>query len=57
MRSGTAAMDQLARVGTIFIAFADGTRHEQALLDGSPAQMRKVDDEVARFNAMVDVAG
>ncbi len=31
------------RVGTIFIAFADGTRHEQALRQGSMAQMRKVD--------------
>lgn len=44
------------RVGTIFVAFADGTRHEQPLYQGSPAQMRKVDAAVARFNAMADTA-
>ena len=44
------------RVGTIFVAFADGTRHERPLLQGSPAQIRKVDAELARFNAMADAA-
>jgi hypothetical protein len=44
------------RVGNIFIAFANGSRHELPLRQGSPAQMREVDAAVARFNAMVDVA-
>ncbi len=44
------------RVGTIFIAFADGKLHKRPLLQGSPGQMRNVDVEIARFNAMVDVA-
>jgi hypothetical protein len=44
------------RIGTIFVAFADGTRHETPLLQGSPAQMRKVDVAIARFNAMADAA-
>jgi hypothetical protein len=43
------------RVGTIFVAFADGKRNQIALSQGSRAQMRKVDDAVARFNAMVDI--
>ncbi|HEY2574783.1 MAG TPA: hypothetical protein VGI74_00595 [Streptosporangiaceae bacterium] len=44
------------RVGTILVAFADGTRHEMPLRQGSPAQMRKVDAAIARFNAMADAA-
>lgn len=44
------------RVGTIFVAFANGKLHKRPLLQGSPRQMRNVDAEVARFNAMVDVA-
>jgi hypothetical protein len=59
--SGAAVLSSIVignvpRVGTIFVAFADGSRHEIALRQGSPAQMRKVDDAVARFNAIVDVA-
>ncbi len=42
------------RVGTIFVAFADGTRHEKALRQGSRAQMHKVDQAIALFNAMAD---
>jgi Short C-terminal domain len=45
------------RVGTIFVAFANGKLHKKALLQGSPRQMRNVDTEVARFNAMADAAG
>lgn len=44
------------RVGTIFVAFANGKLHKKALLQGSPRQMRNVDAEVARFNTMADVA-
>ena len=44
------------RVGTIFVAFEDGTRHEQPLRQGTRAQMQKVDAAVARFNAMADAA-
>jgi hypothetical protein len=44
------------RVGTIFVAFANGTRHEIPLLQGSLTQMRKVDAAIARFNAMADAA-
>jgi hypothetical protein len=45
-----------AKVGMIFVAFADGTRHEQSLRQGSRRQMQDVDAAVALFNAMVDVA-
>jgi hypothetical protein len=34
------------RVGTIFIAFANGKLHKRPLLQGSPGQMRNVDTEV-----------
>jgi hypothetical protein len=44
------------RVGTIFVAFANGKKHQIALSQGSPVQMRKVNDAVALFNAMVDIA-
>lgn len=44
------------RVGTIFVAFANGKLHKKALLQGSPRQMRNVDADVARFNTMADVA-
>jgi hypothetical protein len=43
-----------ARVGTIFVAFADGTRWEKPLYQGTRPQMQKVDAAVARFNAMAD---
>jgi hypothetical protein len=42
------------RVGTIFIAFADGTRWEKPLCQGTRAEMAKVDVAIARFNAMAD---
>jgi hypothetical protein len=42
------------RVGTIFVAFADGTRWKRPLYQGTRSQMQKVDAAVARFNAMVD---
>ena len=44
------------RVGTVFVAFADGTRFETKLLQGSPKQMRDVDAQIARFNTMADLA-
>jgi hypothetical protein len=42
------------RVGTIFVAFADGTRHERPLRMGTRPEMQKVDAAIARFNAMAD---
>jgi hypothetical protein len=42
------------RVGTIFVAFADGTRWEKKLYQGTRQQMQKVDVAIARFNAMAD---
>jgi hypothetical protein len=42
------------RVGTIFVAFADGTRWETPLHQGTRHQMQKVDAAIARFNAMAD---
>lgn len=44
------------RVGTIFVVFADGTRHEIPLRMGTRAEMQKVDAAIARFNAMADAA-
>jgi hypothetical protein len=44
------------KVGTLFVAFADGTRFESPLLQGSRAQMRKVDEEIALFNRLADLA-
>jgi hypothetical protein len=44
------------RVGTIFAAFADGTRHETPLLMGSRDEMHRIDTAIARFNAMADAA-
>jgi hypothetical protein len=44
------------RVGTIFVAFADGTRHETPLRMGTRAEMHRVDAAIARFNAMADAA-
>jgi hypothetical protein len=44
------------RVGTIFVAFADGTRHEAPLRMGTRAEMHEVDAAIARFNAMADAA-
>jgi hypothetical protein len=43
-----------ARVGTIFVAFANGTRWERPLYQDSRSQMQKVDAAIARFNAMAD---
>jgi hypothetical protein len=37
------------RVGTIFVAFADGTRHDRALKQASRPQMQKVDEAVRQF--------
>lgn len=44
------------RVGTIFVAFADGTRHEIPLRAGSRDEMHRIDTAIARFNAMADAA-
>jgi hypothetical protein len=44
------------RVGTIFVAFADGTRHEQPLYQGSARKMQEVDAAIRRFNIMADLA-
>jgi hypothetical protein len=44
------------RVGTIFVAFADGTRHETPLRMGTRAELNKVNAAIARFNAMADAA-
>jgi hypothetical protein len=43
------------RVGTLFVAFADGTMHKSKLLQGSPRQMQAVVDEINRFNLMADM--
>jgi hypothetical protein len=44
------------RVGTIFVAVADGSRHEKPLLQGTRYAMHKIDQAVARFNALADAA-
>lgn len=44
------------RVGTIFVACSNGNRHETPLRMGTRAEMHKVDEEIARFNAMADAA-
>ncbi len=44
------------RIGTIFVAFADGTRHEIPLLAGSRDMMHRIDKAIARFNVMADAA-
>lgn len=43
-------------VGTIFVALANGTRHETPLRMGTRSEMHKVDETIARFNAMADAA-
>lgn len=45
------------RVGTIFVAFEDGSRHERPLRQGTPSEMHKVDVAIRRFNTMADAAG
>ena len=44
------------RTGTIFVSFADGTRHEVALRLGTDEQRQAIDAAVTRFNAMADAA-
>jgi hypothetical protein len=44
------------RIGTIFVAFADGTRYETPLRLGSDEQTAAIEAEVARFNAMAAAA-
>lgn len=44
------------RTGTIFVSFADGTRHETALRLGTDEQRQAIDAAVRRFNAMADAA-
>jgi len=44
------------RTGTVFVSFADGTRHETALRLGTDEQRQAIDAAVTRFNAMADAA-
>ena len=44
------------RIGTLFVAVADGTIHTEPLRQRSRAQMQAIDDEIALFNAMADIA-
>ena len=45
------------RIGTIFVAFSDGTRWERPLHQGTRLQMQKVDAEINQFNAMAELVG
>jgi hypothetical protein len=44
------------RTGTIFVSFADGTRHETVLRLGTDDQRQAIDAAVTRFNAMAGAA-
>ena len=47
----------VGRIGTAFVAFADGTRFESPIKMGSQAQLRAVDEQIAKFNLLVDALG
>jgi hypothetical protein len=44
------------RVGTIFVAVADGSRHELPLQQGTRPTMHRIDQQIAQFNALADAA-
>jgi hypothetical protein len=55
-RIKAAVLGTSPRTGTIFVSFADGTRHEIALRLGTDQQRQAIDAAVTRFNAMADAA-
>ena len=55
-RIKAAVLGSSPRTGTIFVSFADGTRHETALRLGTDEQRQAIDAAVTRFNAMADAA-
>jgi hypothetical protein len=55
-RIKAAVLGTSPRTGTIFVSFADGTRHEVALRLGTAEQRQAIDAAVRRFNAMADAA-
>jgi hypothetical protein len=55
-RIKAAVLGTSPRIGTIFVRFADGTRHEVALRLGTDEQQQAIDAAVRRFNAMADAA-
>ena len=55
-RIKAAVLGTSPRTGTIFVSFADGTRHEIALRLGTDEQRQAIDAAVTRFNAMADAA-
>jgi hypothetical protein len=44
------------RVGTIFVKFADGTRHETPLRLGTDERTQALNEAIARFNALANAA-
>ena len=55
-RIKAAVLGTSPRTGTIFVSFADGTRHETALRLGTDEQRHAIDSAMTRFNAMADAA-
>lgn len=55
-RIKAAVLGTSPRTGTIFVSFADGTRHETALQLGTDEQRQAIDAAVTRFNAMAHAA-
>ena len=55
-RIKAAVLGTSPRTGTIFVSFADGTRHEIALRLGTDEQRQAIDAAVTRFNAMAGAA-
>ena len=55
-RIKAAVLGTSPQTGTIFVSFADGTRHEIALRLGTAEQRQAIDEAVTRFNAMADAA-
>ena len=55
-RIKAAVLGTSPRTGTIFVSFADGTRHETALRLGTDEQRQAIDAAMTRFNAMADAA-
>jgi hypothetical protein len=55
-RVRAAVLGSSPRTGTIFVSFADGTRHEVALRLSTDEQRQAIDAAVRRFNEMADAA-
>jgi hypothetical protein len=55
-RIKAAVLGTSPRTGTIFVSFADGTRHEIALRLGTDEQRQAINAAVTRFNVMADAA-